>query len=35
MKAHSVETDELIEGAEPGGAAFLVELAEGAMVFNY
>jgi hypothetical protein len=35
MKAHSVESDELIEGAEPGGAAFLVDLADGAAVFNY
>ena len=35
MKAHSVDPDKLIEGAEPGGAAFLVELAEGASVFTY
>jgi len=35
MKAHSVEPDELIEGAEVGGAAFLVELAEHAVVFSY
>jgi predicted peroxiredoxin len=35
MKAHSVEPGELIEGAEPGGAAFLIELAEGAVVFTY
>jgi len=35
MKAHSVEPDEFIEGAEPGGAAFLVDLAEDAAVFNY
>jgi predicted peroxiredoxin len=35
MKAHSIEADELIEGAEPGGAAFLVELAEGAAMFTY
>ncbi len=35
MKAHSVNPDELIEGAEPGGAAYLVDLAEGAAVFTY
>jgi predicted peroxiredoxin len=35
MKAHSVDVDDLIEGAEPGGAAFLVDLAENAAVFNY
>ena len=35
MKAHSVEAEALIEGAEPGGAAFLVELAEDATVFSY
>jgi hypothetical protein len=35
MKAHSVEADELIEGAEPGGAAFLVDLAQDAAVFTY
>lgn len=35
MKAHSVEPDELIEGAEPGGAAFLVDLAQEAAVFSY
>ena len=35
MKAHSVEAEDLIEGAEPGGAAFLVELAEDATVFSY
>jgi predicted peroxiredoxin len=35
MKAHSVEPAELIDGAEPGGAAFLVELAQDAAVFTY
>ena len=35
MKAHSVEVDDLIEGAEPSGAAFLVDLAEGAAVLTY
>lgn len=35
MKAHSVEPDELIDGAEPGGAAYLVDLAEHAAVFSY
>lgn len=35
MKAHSVNPDELIKGAEPGGAAYLVELAEDASVFTY
>lgn len=35
MKAHSVERDELISGAEPAGAAFLVELAQDAAVFTY
>jgi predicted peroxiredoxin len=35
MKAHSVEPEDLIEGAEPGGAAFLVDLAQEAAVFSY
>jgi predicted peroxiredoxin len=35
MKAHSIEPDELIDGAEPGGAAYLVELADNAAVFTY
>ena len=35
MKAHVVDEKDLIEGAEIGGAAYLVELAEGASVFTY
>jgi uncharacterized protein len=35
MKAHAIEKSDLIDGAEVGGAAFLVELAEEASVFAY
>jgi hypothetical protein len=35
MKAHSVESADLIQGAEPGGAAFLIELSQNATVLCY
>jgi len=35
LKAHAIEADELIEHAEVAGAAFLMQLAEGSIVFTY
>lgn len=35
MKAHAIEADELIDEAEVAGAAFLMQLAEGSLVFTY
>ena len=35
MNAHAIEKSELIEEAEVAGAAFLMQLAEGSIVFTY
>ena len=35
LKAHAIEKEDLIEQAEVAGAAFLMQLAEGSIVFTY
>ena len=35
LKAHMINETDIIEGAKPAGAAFLVQEAIGATVFNY